>query len=238
MGRAPAYAGARFDSMRLASVSRAFSGAVALSLAADGTLTLDDAVGKWLPGLPSAWSEVTLRELLNHTSGIPDFSQTEAFGTALMKSPLTAPPPRVLLSYAGRGLNFTPGSRYKYSNSDNIIVGRDSRGRHREILRKRVGRTSVPPPGSHGHEPSARRGHASHTGNTPGYTQFVAASANGRRSAVVSVNSQITPTANPARFTELRHLHPCRRRGTRPVADCSPARGLPATIRPPHEEPG
>jgi Beta-lactamase len=100
-----------FDSMRLASVSKAFSGAVALSLAADGTLTLDDTVGEWLPGLPRAWSEVTLRELLNHTSGIPDFSQTQAFGSALMKSPLAAPPPRVLLSYAGRRLNFPPGSR-------------------------------------------------------------------------------------------------------------------------------
>jgi D-alanyl-D-alanine carboxypeptidase len=42
------------DSMRLASVSKAFSGAVALSLVADGTLSLGDTVGKWLPGLPPA----------------------------------------------------------------------------------------------------------------------------------------------------------------------------------------
>jgi D-alanyl-D-alanine carboxypeptidase len=40
--------------MRLASVSKAFSGAVALSLVADGTLSLGDTVGKWLPGLPPA----------------------------------------------------------------------------------------------------------------------------------------------------------------------------------------
>jgi D-alanyl-D-alanine carboxypeptidase len=45
-----------------------------------------------------------------------------------------------------------------------------------------------------------------HTGNTSGYTQFVAASGNGRRSMVVSVNSQITPTAHPERFTELRQI--------------------------------
>lgn len=111
------------DSMRLASVSKAFSGAVALSLAANGTLSLGDTVGKWLPSLPRAWSKVTLRELLNHTSGIPDFSQTEAFREALLKSLLKAPPPRVLLSYAGTRLNFTPGSKYEYSNSDNIVVG-------------------------------------------------------------------------------------------------------------------
>jgi D-alanyl-D-alanine carboxypeptidase len=46
-----------------------------------------------------------------------------------------------------------------------------------------------------------------HTGNTPGYTQFVAASASGRRSMVVSANSQITPTTNPERFAELRQIY-------------------------------
>lgn len=86
-----------------------------LSLAADGTLSLGDTVGKWLPGLPRAWLKVTLSELLSHTRGIPDFSQTEAFKEALLNSLLNAPPPRVLLSYAGTGLNFAPGSRYEYS---------------------------------------------------------------------------------------------------------------------------
>ena len=111
------------DSMRLASVAKAFSGAVALSLVAGGVLSFGDTVGKWLPGLPPAWSKVTLRELLNHTSGIPDFTKTVAFARALGKSPLRAPRPRALLSFAGKRLNFTPGSEYGYSNSDNIIVG-------------------------------------------------------------------------------------------------------------------
>lgn len=52
-----------------------------------------------------------------------------------------------------------------------------------------------------------------HTGNTPGYMQFLAASRNGRRSAVVSVNSQITPTTNPERFIELRQVYTRSRRG-------------------------
>src|SRR5436853_5803607 len=52
-----------FDSMRVASVSNAFGGAVALSLVAGGRLSLGDTIGKWLPGLPSAWAGVTLREL-------------------------------------------------------------------------------------------------------------------------------------------------------------------------------
>ena len=70
------------DSMRLASVAKAFSGAVALSLVAEGRLSLSDTVGRRLPGLPRAWSRVTLRELLQHTSGMPSYI-TEAFGKAL-----------------------------------------------------------------------------------------------------------------------------------------------------------
>ena len=112
------------DHMRLASVAKAFSGAAALSLVADHKLGLSDTIGKWLPSLPGAWSEVTLGELLHHTSGIPDFSKAVAFGKALEESLLLAPAPASLLSYvAGEKTEFTPGSQYRYSNSDNIIVG-------------------------------------------------------------------------------------------------------------------
>jgi D-alanyl-D-alanine carboxypeptidase len=45
-----------------------------------------------------------------------------------------------------------------------------------------------------------------HTGNTAGYTQFVASTADGRRSMAVSVNAQITPTVHPERFPELRQI--------------------------------
>jgi D-alanyl-D-alanine carboxypeptidase len=46
-----------------------------------------------------------------------------------------------------------------------------------------------------------------HTGNTSGYTQFAAATRDGRRPVVVSINSQITPVTNPARFPELRRIY-------------------------------
>jgi D-alanyl-D-alanine carboxypeptidase len=46
-----------------------------------------------------------------------------------------------------------------------------------------------------------------HTGNTAGYTQFVAASRNGRSSTVVSINAQITPHGSPQAFTELRRIY-------------------------------
>jgi D-alanyl-D-alanine carboxypeptidase len=46
-----------------------------------------------------------------------------------------------------------------------------------------------------------------HTGNTPGYTQFIASTRDGTRSTVVSVNSQLTPDRNPKRFAELRKIY-------------------------------
>ncbi len=290
------------DNMRMASVSKAFSGAVALSLVSAGTLHLTDTIGRWLPALPANWSSITLRELLQHTSGIPDFSKSEAFIADLRKSLLSAPPPEALLSYVRDDeLQFTPGTRFRYSNSDNIVIGlmiEAATGRsYAAELAQRVftpmglDRTSlpsderIPPPLVHGYEvrPSeppediselfaagwtwasggilstpfdanrfirAYAGGAGidtatraaqltfvagsseppgpgqnaaglgifryrtscgtvygHTGNTAGYTQFVAATPDGARSTVVSVNAQITPSVDSARFAELRRIY-------------------------------
>ena len=290
------------DHMRLASVSKAFSGAVALSLVAAGTLHLDDTVGRWLPHLSPLWSAVTLRELLQHTSGIPDFSKSDAFKEALGDSLLASPPPEALVSYvADEALEFTPGTRYHYSNSDNIIVGlmvqaATHRSYENELQRLvfgplRLRHTSlpsgerIPSPSMRGYnvappkapedftelfaagwtwasggivsspddanafvrayargsltnhatraaqmhfvpgssEPTGAGVNAAglgifryrtrcgtvygHTGNTAGYTQFVAASANGSRSAVVSINAQITPTVSPLKFPALRRIY-------------------------------
>jgi D-alanyl-D-alanine carboxypeptidase len=112
------------DHMRIASVAKAFSGAAALSLVAKGVLSLDDTIAQRLPSLPAAWGAVTLRQLLNHTSGVPDFTDSEAFREALLQSLTVAPPPEQLLEYVkDEPLNFPSGSRYQYSNSDNIAAG-------------------------------------------------------------------------------------------------------------------
>ena len=114
----------RANVMRLASTSKAFSGAVALSLVGKGTLSLSQTIGERLPGLPKAWHRVTLRQLLNPASGLPDFTEDRAYLAALEASPKEAPPPRKLVSYVEDDpLNFEPGSEYKYSNTDNVVVG-------------------------------------------------------------------------------------------------------------------
>lgn len=112
------------DHMRIASTAKAFSGATALSLVTKGVLSLDDTIGQRLPSLPAGWGAVTLRQLLNHTSGVPDFTASPAFQQAVVASLTVAPPPEKLLDFVkNEPLVFAPGSRYAYSNSDNIVVG-------------------------------------------------------------------------------------------------------------------
>src|SRR5829696_800541 len=283
------------DRMRIASVAKAFSGAVALSLVSKGALSLNDTIGKRLSKLPepppAAWAKITLRQLLNHTSGLPEILEDPDFLAALMASPFKAPPPEKLLTYLYNNdppLRFVPGSKYQYSNSDNIAVAlmveAATGTSYEDQLRKRVYRplglkkTSLPrgtnmrKPFIHGYDTSQQppedvsedfaagwswasggivstpadlntfiRGYVGgklfdqrtrakqrkvieggrseppgpgknsaslaifryetrcgtvwgHTGNTPGYTQFAAASADGRCSVTMSINEQLSVT--------------------------------------------
>jgi D-alanyl-D-alanine carboxypeptidase len=109
--------------MRIASVSKAFSGAVALALVDRGRLSLDDTIGDWLPDLPPAWSQVTLRQMLSHTGGLPSYTKNEAFldhFVANLRKPITKE--GIITFLAGEPLDFPAGSRYEYSNTDNIVV--------------------------------------------------------------------------------------------------------------------
>jgi D-alanyl-D-alanine carboxypeptidase len=151
------------DRMRIASTAKAFSGAVALSLVSKtDKLSLDDTIGERLSDLPEPppkkWSDVTLKQLLNHTSGLPEYTG-EAFRTAVEEGRLRHPdPPAKLLTYAydqnHKKPLFDPGTQYHYSNTDNIAVGlmvEDATGdTYENQLKKRVyrplglGRTSLP----------------------------------------------------------------------------------------------
>ncbi|UUU20538.1 serine hydrolase domain-containing protein [Streptomyces sp. DSM 40750] len=111
------------DHMRIASTAKAFTGAVALRLVQRGALDLDSTIGRTLPQLPRAWRSVTLRQLLNHTSGLPDYSEDPEFLELLLADPRRTFDPRRLLDFvADEPLRFRPGSQYQYSNSDNIAV--------------------------------------------------------------------------------------------------------------------
>jgi D-alanyl-D-alanine carboxypeptidase len=101
--------------MRIASVSKAFSGATALALVTDGLLSLDDTIGDLLPDLPGAWHAVTLGQALHHTSGLPDYTSSEAFVETLLASPEHAPPPGGLLGFVADQVLAFAASRSRLS---------------------------------------------------------------------------------------------------------------------------
>lgn len=112
------------DHMRLFSVAKAFNGAVALSLVDRRELSLDDTIGETLPSLPAAWSQVTLRQALNHTAGLPDYIKSQDFRDAFIANPRQYFSPQDLIGFvASDDLLFPPGSRYEYSDTDNVVVG-------------------------------------------------------------------------------------------------------------------
>jgi D-alanyl-D-alanine carboxypeptidase len=112
------------DHMRIASVAKAFSGAVALHLVQERKLGLDDTIGQHRPDLPRAWARVTVRQLLNHTSGVPDYTRSQGFLDQFADDPRGYVSPKKVIGWvAGDPLVFRPGSRYEYSNTDNIIIG-------------------------------------------------------------------------------------------------------------------
>ena len=109
---------------RIASVSKTFSGAVALQLVQKHRLSLGDTIGTRLPGLPPTWSQVTLRELLQHTSGIPSYSADPGFLDYFSDHLRDYISPVQAISFVfDDPLEFAPGSRYEYSNTDNIVIG-------------------------------------------------------------------------------------------------------------------
>jgi D-alanyl-D-alanine carboxypeptidase len=114
----------RNDHFRIASTTKAFTGAVALILVDRGVLSLDSTIGELLPDLPAAWHAVTLRQLLQHTSGIPSYTKDPEYQQYLATHLTDTITPRGLLAFvADDPLAFPAGSAYKYSNSDNIVIG-------------------------------------------------------------------------------------------------------------------
>jgi D-alanyl-D-alanine carboxypeptidase len=112
------------DHYRIASMAKAFNGAVALRLVSQGRLSLNDTIGELLPGvLPNA-NRVTLAQALGHTGGLPDYILARAFVDRLIMDPGAYLSPRELVGFVrDQPLRFRPGSRYEYSDTDNVVVG-------------------------------------------------------------------------------------------------------------------
>lgn len=103
----------------IGSVSKQFTAAGILLLQEQGKLSLDDAVGKYVPGLTRG-DEVTIRQILSHTSGYQDYWPEDYLMTPMMK-PETAQ--QILDTWGKKPLDFEPGTQWQYSNTNFVIAG-------------------------------------------------------------------------------------------------------------------
>ena len=113
------------------SISKQFTAAAILLMQEEGKLSLDDLVAKYFPELTRA-NEITIRQLLSHTSGYEDFAPQDYIIPEWTK----ATTPRATMDrWAKKPLNFDPGTRWQYSNTNYVIAG--------EILEKVAGKPMV-----------------------------------------------------------------------------------------------
>ena len=106
---------------RIGSVSKQFTAAAIMRFVDERKLLLDDAVGKHVRDLPPAWQKVSIRQLLQHTSGIPRYTMLDDFDDRLMRIRHT---PRQLIDLVkDLPLEFEPGTKFEYDNTGYVLLG-------------------------------------------------------------------------------------------------------------------
>ena len=104
----------------IGSISKQFTAAAILMLQEEGKLSLDDTVGKYIPGLTEG-NKVTIRQILSHTSGYQDYWPEDYVMTPMLK-PESAQ--QIIDAWAKKPLDFEPGTQWQYSNTNFVIAGR------------------------------------------------------------------------------------------------------------------
>ncbi|MFF1301702.1 serine hydrolase domain-containing protein [Streptomyces sp. NPDC058307] len=132
------------DRYRVGSITKTFVSTVLLQLEAEGRLSLDDTVEKWLPGVVHGngndGGRITVRQLLNHTSGIFNYTADETFGrTYFLKDGFfahrydTKTPQQLVAIAMAHQPDFAPGTSWNYSNTNFVLAGM--------VIQKVTGRT-------------------------------------------------------------------------------------------------
>ncbi|MEU5154697.1 serine hydrolase domain-containing protein [Glycomyces sp. NPDC021274] len=116
--------------MRIGSVTKTFVATVVLQLAGEGVLSLDDTAEDWLPGVVQAegidGGEITIRQLLQHTSGLPDYADAPDLGTEAHFQRtrfVIADPVETVQAALAAGPVGEPGEQWHYSNPNYILLG-------------------------------------------------------------------------------------------------------------------
>jgi CubicO group peptidase (beta-lactamase class C family) len=124
---------------RIGSITKQFTSTLILLLQQDGKLNINDPVSKYMPDSPPAWAKITLANLLGHTSGIPSFTGFKEF-RAWSMMPHT--PQEEIAFFRDKPLDFEPGSKFDYSNSNFILLGalveKVSGQKYADLLRERI----------------------------------------------------------------------------------------------------
>ncbi|WP_342374298.1 serine hydrolase [Myxococcus stipitatus] len=126
---------------RLGSITKQFTSMAIMQLVAEGKLRLDDPLSKMLPEYrQDTGSRITLTHLLNHTSGIPSFTNRPDFESKIARNPLTSA--ELIKQYASGDLEFEPGTKYAYNNSGyyllGVIIERVSGKSYAQALKERI----------------------------------------------------------------------------------------------------
>lgn len=103
---------------QIQSITKLFTASGIMLLAEEGKIRLEDRISKYLDKLPASWSNVTVRHLLNHTSGIKDFINEP---TVNLTNDIS--PEGIVESLADKPLNFATGEKYRYSNTGYQLLG-------------------------------------------------------------------------------------------------------------------
>ncbi|WP_028594902.1 serine hydrolase domain-containing protein [Paenibacillus assamensis] len=113
---------------RIGSVTKTFVATVIVQLAEEGKLNLDDSVEKWLPGIVQGngydGNKITIRQLLNHTSGIANYTFPTSFRDGIKDNPYRGYSAEDLVGIGlGQSPLFAPGTSWEYSNTNYILAG-------------------------------------------------------------------------------------------------------------------
>jgi len=103
----------------IGSISKQFTAAAILMLQEEKKLSIEDPVGKYIPGLTRG-NEVTIREILSHTSGYQDYWPEDYVMTPMLQ-PTNAQ--KILDTWAKKPLDYEPGTQWQYSNTNFVIAG-------------------------------------------------------------------------------------------------------------------
>jgi CubicO group peptidase (beta-lactamase class C family) len=106
---------------RIGSLTKQFTAAAIMKLREQGKIGLDDPLSKYLPDFDTKGHTVTIRQLLTHTSGIPNYTAQPGFFA--QEAPLDLTDQQVLATIQGVPLDFDPGAKWEYSNTNYYLLG-------------------------------------------------------------------------------------------------------------------